>query len=85
MSNDDELTPEQVRLTKLVDDACVNLSEHFDSIRIFVTMPSEKPFNTANYSNGRGNIFAQIGQVREWLIRDDERTRVHERENSQDS
>lgn len=76
---DSDETPEQKRLTKLVDDACSDLSEHFDSIRIFVTMPSETSNHTANYSAGRGNIYAQIGQVREWLIRDDERTRVQER------
>lgn len=52
---------------KLVDDAVTKLSEHFDSVRIFVTRHSGAAENTASYENGSGNFYAQLGQVREWL------------------
>lgn len=70
---------ERERIIKLVDDAASSLLEHCDSVRIFVTMPSQDTaLNTASYSSGRGNYHAQVGQIKEFIIRDDERIRIDE-------
>lgn len=44
------------------------LHEHCDSVRIFVTYPSNdgEP-NTHAYTTGKGNFYAQLGQVIEWV------------------
>lgn len=54
------------------------LAEHFDTVQIFVTRMDEKNSdNTVNACRGAGNWFARYGQVQEWLIKSDERTRQH--------
>lgn len=53
------------------------LSEHFDSVRIFVTRQMHD--GTVSVTEGAGNFQAQQGQVREWLIRQDENTRENAR------
>lgn len=58
--------PETARLKLVVEKAASDLAEHFDSVRIFVTMPGE-PAETNSYETGRGNYYAQLGQVAEWL------------------
>lgn len=42
-----------------------------DSVRVFVSAGA-KGDETLQASTGRGNFHAQQGQVREWLIRQDE-------------
>lgn len=60
--------------------ACELLGEHFDSVQIFVTRhePAVED-GTINISWSAGNWFTRYGQVREWLIKADERTRAHVR------
>lgn len=72
---------------KIVRDACTKLCEHFDSVRIFATCPTEDgEQNTRAIDEGCGNYYATLGQVIEWLAvqdqyqrnwanRDEERTR----------
>lgn len=44
------------------------LGEHFDSVRVFVTLPSNDGSNsTVAVDSGNGNFHAQLGQVAEWL------------------
>jgi len=43
------------------------LSEEFDTVRIFVTR-HDGAKGTFAVSRGRGNIYAQYGHVREWLL-----------------
>ncbi len=54
-------------LQKLVDAKAAELSEHFDSVRVMVTLHAGGDSVTASYEAGRGNFYAQLGQVREWL------------------
>lgn len=50
-------------------ESCVNkLSEHCDSVRIFVTFPTnDGERDTAAMDSGSGNFYAQYGQITEWL------------------
>jgi len=55
-------------LQKLVDLHVSQLREHVDSVRIFVTTDMEEGRSeTVSYDSGKGNFFAQLGQVQEWL------------------
>lgn len=66
-------TPEEDRLQKLLEEHASALAEHFDSVRIFVTTPSDDgESNTKGIETGRGNFYAQLGQVHEWLIVQDQ-------------
>lgn len=42
------------------------LGEHFDSVRIFATHTDDN-HETAAMDDGRGNLYAQLGQIWEWL------------------
>lgn len=59
--------------------ACENLSEHFDTVHIFVTREGEEMDDggkgTMNGSWGSGNWFARKGQITEWVLKEDESTR----------
>lgn len=53
------------------------LGEHFDSVRVFVTWPSEESCQrTLAYDTGRGNFYASYGLVREWICIQDEYQRT---------
>lgn len=44
------------------------LGEHFESVRIFVTVHGDAgQGETRSIESGCGNFYAQIGQVQEWL------------------
>lgn len=61
---------------KIVTKAIQDLSEHFDSIQIFATRyDANSEGATVNVSKGTGNWFARAGQVREWIIKEDEASR----------
>lgn len=55
-------------LLALCDQHASQLAEHFDSVRIFCTKHSEEgTSNTLQLDVGRGNFYAQLGQVHEFL------------------
>lgn len=58
------------------------LVEHFDSVQIFCTRNSPDLNGTVHIGYGRGNYFARLGQIRAWLIKEDEGFRVDIRENT---
>ena len=61
----------------MVDKAARALSEHFDTVQILCTRhASGDEDGTVNISIGIGNWFARYGQVKEWCLKADERTRV---------
>lgn len=73
MSEDDDM--------KLVKKFCDDLGEHFDTVRIFVTRHEpEMEDGTITIDRGVGNWYAQYGQVKEWMIIQDERAREHTRD-----
>lgn len=50
-----------------VDAVAKQLGEHCDSVRIFVTIPTEAGIS-AGMTSGCGNLYAQYGQIHEWVI-----------------
>lgn len=70
---------------KIVQEAASTLGEHFDSVQIFVTRHEASDGGTIRAIEGRGNWFARYGQVREWVIREEETSRVHAREDNKES
>jgi len=67
---------------RCVEECAQKMSEHWDSVRIIATN-HHKGF-TGIYSSGRGNFYAQIGGVREWIMRQDEGTKQNVRDESKD-
>lgn len=51
------------------------LAEHFDSVQIFVTRTDPKQDGTVNANKGAGNWFTRYGQVQNWILKADERSR----------
>lgn len=58
------------------------LGEYFDSVIIFCTRhdPEVVEGGTVSVTDDSGNWFAARGQVAEWIVRQDERTRQSIRE-----
>jgi hypothetical protein len=56
---------------KIIDLAVARLAEHFDTVQVFVTRHDSRT-GTINVQRGSGNWFARSGQVREWLIKQDQ-------------
>lgn len=53
------------------------LLEHFDSVEIFVTRQDEESEATDAFNLGGGNLYARIGQIRQWLMMEDDRVHEH--------
>lgn len=49
----------------LVESLAARIAEHFDSVRIFASRTDGTV--TKAFTTGRGNFYAQIGQVEEWV------------------
>ena len=57
------------------------LREHVDVVRIFVSTDKGSGNNTTQcFTEGSGNLMAQLGQVKDWIIQMDEETRANVRE-----
>ena len=65
---------------KVVNEAVEKIGEYFDTVRIFVTKYRGEDSSTFHYSNGAGNYQAQYGQVKLFVIRQEEAEREEERE-----
>ena len=58
------------------------LGEHFDSVQIFVTthLPAEVG-GTFHATVGVGNWYSRVGQIKEWVIHQDEAAKCEVRRN----
>ncbi len=65
---------ENEQIEALVKKHAQEISEHVESVRIFVTFHGNG--TTKGYSYGCGNFYAQRGQISEWCIRQDEIERL---------
>lgn len=64
---------EKSQLKELVERHASELGEHHDSVRIFVTRHADDGSGgTYSFETGRGNFYAQLGQVREWVAIQDQ-------------
>lgn len=59
------------QLQKEIDTFMNKLSEHTESVRIFITA-SNPNGGTSCFTTGRGNYYAQAGQIDEWRTTQDE-------------
>lgn len=66
--------PHDEHITKMADEMANKLGEHCDSVRILCTISTEQG-TTTSYSVGCGNIYAQVGLAKEWIVRQDEYVR----------
>lgn len=76
------MTPEEIDMERLKT-TVENLAEHFDTVHIFVTRVSDEEVDeggTVNACFGTGNWFARSGQIKEWVLKQDERARKEVRE-----
>jgi len=60
------MTNEHAQMLDRVQKIATELGEYADSVRIFVTLPTENG-TSVGIDAGCGNLYAQIGQVSEWL------------------
>ena len=58
----------------LLESYCNKLMEHFDTVQIIVTKHNPKENSTSMDCFGRGNHFANLAAVEEWLEEDRERS-----------
>jgi len=66
---------EREELVKMVEKHVNALSEHFECVHIFVSRNEGENDLTRTINRGAGNWFARYGQIREWLIYEDQRVR----------
>lgn len=60
------------------------LAEFFDAVQIFASRDeSGEHEGTINIHIGTGNWFTRYGQVREWIVKTDELTRIATRQNEE--
>lgn len=69
----------------LVQQHVNQLAEHFDSVQIFVTAYDGSHDRTRTVNLGAGNWFSRYGQVREWVIYEDEKIKLYAREQNESS
>lgn len=62
-----------------VERAVTALSEHFDSVQVFVSRFDPESGLTVSYSIGNGNWHARVGHVRSWLAKGEEGERCEAR------
>lgn len=73
MSADDMSERDMAR----VDQALDLLREHFDTIQIFVSRNESGELDgTVTVHKGVGNWFARFGQVRAWMIKEEQSLRL---------
>ena len=68
---------------KIVQQAIDMLGEHFDCVQIFVT--TKNSGYTETIATGIGNYYARIGIARDWIIREEERSRVRVRQQEEEN
>lgn len=69
--NEELKSPETDPELKLIQDAINTLSEHFDSVHIFVTRHENDETGTYSIQRGSGNWWARLGFIKAWLLRQD--------------
>lgn len=68
---------------QLVQKHVAELGEHFDAVQIFaIRHEPELENGTVSVACGAGSWFTRYGKVAEWMIRQDETTRVDARKDS---
>ena len=69
--NDDD---QEARDLKVMADHVARLEEHFDTVQIFCSRGSDDG-GTITCQLGGGNWFARYGQIRQWIVKQEEEFR----------
>lgn len=64
-----------IRISNQVDAIAAQLSEHWDTVQIFVTKHSGGERATFGYRASAGSFYTRYGQIKEWIAVQDERIR----------
>jgi hypothetical protein len=67
---------EEKQRMDIVLKAVNDLGEHFDSVRVFVSEHRGEEDGTLKLTAGVGNYITQFGQIRLWMLLQEERERV---------
>jgi len=66
---------------KFLEKKVAEIMEKFDSVQIFATRYTPGDGNkSVSVTKGNGEWYARVGLVKDWIIRQDECTRINERE-----
>lgn len=75
---------EESKELEMVRQHVEKLGEFFESVSIFATYHEEGgQRGTIHINMGCGNYFARIGHVKDWIIKEDEATRLGQRKDSE--
>lgn len=84
MSTTPEETPEIKMQREQIDKALQNLREYFETVQILCTSLLPDDGKTRFWQRGSGNWFARVGQIKDWIIRQDEESRCEVRREQQE-
>lgn len=71
---------EQVKREEVLQQAVQLLREYWDDVQILVlTKDNDASADTLFFASGQGNIYARIQAAREFIIREEEKTRAEVR------
>lgn len=63
------------KTTKTLSGCANSLIEHFDSVQVFATRHDPEQGGTVQFQIGKGNWFARFGQVREWMVYEEQKVK----------
>lgn len=75
--NEEDMNQRSERDQKILRSHAAQLMEHFDSVQIVVTRFDSDVQQTFKGNQGCGNWYANFGAVKEWLEEQNERIKVH--------
>jgi hypothetical protein len=75
MSPEETANAENDALMDRLEKVACDLREHCDSVRIFCTIHRDDTKETSYFTIGKGNFYAQQGQVLEWSVCMDQKSR----------
>ncbi len=73
--SDNASSNEHSELVKMIDKHVNELAEHFDGVHIFVNRNEGHADQSRGINRGAGNWFARYGQIREWVVYEEQRIR----------
>jgi hypothetical protein len=76
------MTTEQIE--SFINHKLSEIMEVCETCQITVTIQNKTDDTTMSLSTGRGNLYARIGSVQEWINRQDEYNRFNARQSAQE-
>jgi hypothetical protein len=68
--SDDATNPAAEAAQKRLEKLCEELGEFFETVQVFCTVIEHN--GTRSHAHGTGNWFARFGQVRTWLVKQEQ-------------